>query len=94
MRSRTISILAGTDALDDLVAADDPTHGRVRDRLVVAGELDLAADRVGHLAVDLRVAVAALLRPGVGLRAVALLPHEPAEARLVDLQSLLGRHAG
>ena len=66
-----------TDALDDLVAADDPTHGRVRDRLVVAGELDLAADRVGHLAVDLCVAVAALLRPGVGLRAVALLPHEP-----------------
>ena len=59
---------------------------------MVAGELDGATQRVGHLAVGARVDVAALLRPGVRLRAVALLGHQPAEAVLVDREALLGGH--
>ena len=47
---------------------------------------------VQHGAVDTGVAVGALLGARVGLGALALLGHQPAEALLVDLQALLGGH--
>ncbi len=59
--------------------------------VVVAEEVDLARP-VEHLAEDRDVGVAGLLRRRVGLGAVALLVHQAAEAVLVDLEALLGRH--
>ena len=59
--------------------------------LVVAEELDLAG-LLQEPPEDRDVGVAGLLRRGVGLGPVALLLHQAAEALLVDLEALLGRH--
>ena len=57
----------------------------------VAGEVG-GAGAVGDLAVGGEVGVAGLLGAGVGLGAVPLLLHQPAEAVLVHRQALLGGH--
>src|SRR5690606_23401491 len=71
------------DTLDE-----DPDHGGVGRRLVVAEELDLAR-LLQEAAEDGDVGVAGLLRRRVGLGPLAPLLHEAAEALLVDLEPLL-----
>ena len=52
-----LDLVAGAEAVDDLAVADQAAEPGVGDDLVVAGELDLAAERVGDATVDARVAV-------------------------------------
>ena len=87
-----LDLVALAGGLDDAAGRDDAADRALADDLAVAGELDRAADRVGDLAVGARVDVLALLGLRVGLRAVPLLGHQPAEALLVDGEPLLGRH--
>ena len=72
------------------VAADQRGDRRLAGDLGVAGELSTA--RSPAPAVQRQVQVAGLLLLRVGLRPGALLGHQPAEPRLVDLDALLGRH--
>ena len=78
--------------LHDGAVGDQPAHLALADHLAVAGELHGPAEVVGHLAVRRGVDVRALLGGRVGLGPLALLVHQVAEADLVDLQPLLGRH--
>ena len=66
-------------------------HRRLPLGHVVAGEGDLAR-LLEQRGVDRDVGVAGLLLPRVLLGPVPLLAHQAAEALLVDLQALLGRH--
>ena len=87
-----LDLVALADAVDHPVGGDQPAHRAVADHLGVPGELHRRAHGVRDGAVGRGVAVRALLGPGVRLGPVALLLHQPAEADLVDVQPLLGRH--
>ena len=87
-----LDLVALADAVDHPVGSDQAADRAVADHLGVPGELHRRADGVRDGAVRRGVAVRALLGPGVRLGAVALLLHQAAEADLVDVQPLLGRH--